>query len=57
MFNKCICVLFFYKSEEDEQSEIIHIDGEDKSYKSTEDEVSDELDSVDMDSDDSDNFV
>ena len=33
------------------------IDGEDKSYKSSEDEVSDELDSVYMDSDDSDGFV
>lgn len=52
-----LSVSCFYKSEEDEQSEIIHIDGEDKSYKSSEDEVSDELDSVYMDSDDSDGFV
>lgn len=49
--------LVFYKSDEHEQSEIIHIDGEDKSYKSSEDEVSDELDSVCMDSADSDGFV
>lgn len=51
------CFFFFYKSDEDEQSEIIHIDEEDKSYKSSEDEVSDELNSVDTDSDDSDGFV
>ncbi|KAL9976773.1 hypothetical protein ACROYT_G014103 [Oculina patagonica] len=37
--------------EEDEQSEIIHIDGEDKSYKSSEDEVSELDDSIDTNSD------
>ena len=36
---------------------MIHIDGEDKSHKSSEDEVSDELDSVYMDSDGIDGFV